>query len=239
MKGGLMLSRRLVLIIAMLYAGAALALERAERVIAGGPSDSMEVRHLILKGTNEEIGRALAEIGAERYRVQLSKTPDTIRTRALRRYIERNDPILYERMKGVAAYFNTRLDDDSVDHSQLGFTDLRAGCSIVHLPPPMTATKKSVVSRDYDFPAGSLSFGPLPPGMLHPTARPYLLELHPDRGYASIAMVAYDLLSGVLDGMNSEGLTVALALDADQLKEKTMEPTLSPAAGLGELQTLR
>ena len=37
--------------------------------------------------------------------------------------------------------------------------------------------------------------------MLHPTARPYLLELHPDRGYASIAMVSYDMLSGVLDGM--------------------------------------
>lgn len=234
-----MLSRTLVLVSALLYAGATLALERAERVIAGGPSDSIEVRHLILKGTNEEIGRALAEIGSERYRVQLSKTPDTLRTRAMRRYIERNDPILYERMKGVAAYFDSKLDDDSIDHSQLGFTDLRGGCSIAYLPPSVTATKKGVMSRDYDFTTGALNFGPLPPGQLHPTARPYLLELYPDRGYASIAMVAYDLLSGVLDGMNSEGLTVSLALDADQLKGKSMDPTLGPAPGLGVLQTLR
>jgi hypothetical protein len=74
-------------------------------------------------------------------------------------------------------------------------------------------------------------------GMLHPTARPYLLELHPDQGYASIAMVAYDLLSGVLDGINSEGLTVPLAHDNDVFEE--MEPTREPAVGLGELQTLR
>jgi len=75
--------------------------------------------------------------------------------------------------------------------------------------------------------------------MLHPTARPYLLELHPDRGYASIAMVAYDLLSGVLDGMNSEGLTVAVANDDELFTKYKVEPTFNSSAGLGELQTLR
>src|SRR4029453_7016368 len=98
---------------------------------------------------------------------------------------------------------------------------------------------KGVGSRDYDFTTGALSFGFLPPGMLHPTARPYLLELHPDRGYASIAMVAYDLLSGVLDGMNSEGLTVTLAMDDEQFSHGKTEATREPAVGLGELQTLR
>src|SRR4029453_5063373 len=98
---------------------------------------------------------------------------------------------------------------------------------------------KGVGSRDYDFTTGALSFGFLPPGMLHPTARPYLLELHPDRGYASIAMVAYDLLSGVLDGMNSEGLTVTLAMDNTLFSGGKIEPTQVAAVGLGELQTLR
>jgi hypothetical protein len=37
-----------------------------DEVIAGSPKDSLEVRHLVLRGTNEQIGRALAEIAKER-----------------------------------------------------------------------------------------------------------------------------------------------------------------------------
>ena len=161
-----------------------------------------------------------------------------MQVRAQRTFLERNDPILLDRMRGVAAAYGKSIEDDGWDFTTLGFTDLRAGCSIVHLPPSSTANGKSVVSRDYDFTTGALSFGFLPPGMLHPTARPYLIELHPDQGYASIAMVAYDLLSGVLDGMNSEGLTVTMALDAE-LFDESPEPTRVPAVGLGELQTMR
>ena len=100
-------------------------------------------------------------------------------------------------------------------------------------------TGKAVVSRDYDYSTGSMTFGFLAPGMLHATARPYLVELHPDHGYASLAMVSYDLLSGVLDGINSEGLTVALAMDDELFNNYPIEPTLGSAVGLGELQTLR
>src|SRR5205823_6714220 len=95
------------------------------------------------------------------------------------------------------------------------------------------------ISRDYDYSTGSLTFGFLPPGILHPTARPYLVELHPDHGYASIAMVAYDLLSGVLDGMNSEGLTVTMAMDDELFSKYPMEPALGSAPGMGVLQMLR
>ena len=222
-----------------LFAVNALALDRQERVIAGGPNDSLEVRHLILSGTNQEIGRALAEIARDRYGVRPERSRDPLRTRAARRYIEKNDPILYERMLGVASAFGQPLDDDAWDFNVLTFTDLRAGCSIVHLPPEATSAKTSVVSRDYDYSTGSLNFGPLPPGMLHPTARPYLIEMHPDRGYASIAMVAYDLLSGVLDGMNSEGLVVTLAMDEEIFDSREFEPTQGSSVGLGVLQTLR
>ncbi|HKO57436.1 MAG TPA: C45 family autoproteolytic acyltransferase/hydrolase [Thermoanaerobaculia bacterium] len=231
---------RIRLVLALLLAvPCAAAIQQQERVIAGSPADSLEVRHLVLRGTNEEIGRALAEIARERYDVRPDPSRDAIRQRALRRYIERNDPILFDRMRGVAAAFGHRLDDDAWDHSQLGFTNLRAGCSIVHLPPSATTAGASVVSRDYDFSTGSLSFGFLPPGMLHPTSRPYLVELHPERGYASLAMVAYDLLSGVLDGINSEGLVVTMAMDDELFSSHKIEPTLGPAPGLGVLQTLR
>src|SRR5262249_36390237 len=175
----------------------------------------------------------------ERYQVQPSSSRDPLRTRAQRRYIEKNFPILHERMRGVAASFGHRPDDDSWDHSALMFTELRAGCSVIHVPPRATASGTSLVSRDYDYSTGSTPFGFLAPGMLHATARPYLLELHPDRGYASLAMVSYDLLSGVLDGMNSEGLTVALAMDDDLFSRHPMDPTLGPGGGLGVLQTLR
>jgi hypothetical protein len=208
-----------------------------DRVIAGGPNKSLEVRHLVLRGTNEQIGRALAEIGKERYGIRPDRVTDPVQARGQIKYLERNYPILLDRMRGVAAAFGKSIDDDGWDFASLTFTDLRAGCSVAHLPPSSTANGKSVVSRDYDFTTGALSFGFLPPGMLHPTARPYLLELHPDKGYASIAMVAYDLLSGVLDGINSEGLTVTLAQDNDIFN--VMEPTRTPGVGLGELQTLR
>jgi len=209
-----------------------------DRIIAGGPNDSLEVRHLVLRGTNEQIGRALAQIAKERYGVRLDSR-DSSQMRAQRKFLERNYPILLDRMRGVAAEFGKSIEEDAWDFTTLGFIDLRAGCSIAHLPPSATANGKSVVSRDYDFTTGALSFGFLEPGMLHPTARPYLLELHPDKGYASIAMVAYDLLSGVLDGINSEGLTVTLAMDNTLFSKFATEPTRGPAVGLGELQTLR
>jgi hypothetical protein len=217
----------------------AVGFSQQERVIAGGPGDSLEVRHLVLTGTNEEIGRALAQLAQERYQAQPRPSADAVRTRAQRRYIARNYPILHERMRGVAASFGHRPDDDAWDHSGLDFTDLKAGCSVVYLPPRATVAGTGVVSRDYDYSTGSLTFGSLPPGKLHPTARPYLLELHPDHGYASLAMVSYDLLSGVLDGINSEGLTVALAMDDELMSKYPLEPTLGPAVGLGVLQTLR
>ena len=234
-----MFSRKAAILAVLLFAFSASALQKEERVIAGSPADSIEVRHLILRGTNEEIGRALAEIAIERYGLRPERAADPLRTRAQRRYIETAFPILAERMRGVASAFGNRPDDDRWDHSQVGFVDLNAGCSIVHLPRQATADGQSVVSRDYDYSTGNLTFGFLEPGKLHSTARPYLVELHPDRGYASIAMVAYDLLSGVLDGMNSEGLTVTIAMDDEVRTETKTDPTLGSAVGLGELQTVR
>src|SRR4029077_5635545 len=71
------------------------------------------------------------------------------------------------------------------------------------------------------------------------TARPYVIEMYPDRGYPSIALYSYDLLSGVLDGINSEGLTVALLADDELATKFRLEPAGPGAVGLGGLQTLR
>jgi Acyl-coenzyme A:6-aminopenicillanic acid acyl-transferase len=215
---------------------------REDKVVAGGPKDALEVRHLILKGTNEEIGRALAEITRERFQAEPDRSTDRLRTRAQRKYMEKNYPILFDRMRGAAAAFGKKVDDDTWTFG--GLTALpsrpgRPGCSVVYLPPGVTASGTGVVSRNYDFSTGTM-FGTVPPpGQPGDTSRPYLIEMYPDCGYASLAMSAYDLLSGALDGVNSEGLTVALLADDELMEKFKLEPTLEPQAGLGVLQVVR
>jgi hypothetical protein len=211
-----------------------------DRVVAGGPSELQEVRHLVLKGTNTEIGQALATLGRERFQLKPAPVGDPLRVRAERKYIERNYPILFDRMRGVAAAFGQRLDDDAFDFSSLGYLlNLQGGCSVMHVPPSIMADGKSVVSRDYDFSTGTLDGRRSPTGQLPCTARPYVLEMHPDKGYASLSMCSYDLLSGVLDGINSEGLTVTLLADDELSSRFKMEPAMDSGVGLGVQQVLR
>jgi hypothetical protein len=210
-----------------------------DEVVAGSPADFMEVRHIVLRGTNEAIGQSLAELARDRFSAQPMPSSDPFRTRVQRRYIEKNYPILFDRMKGVAASFGKSLDDDSLNFNGLWFPSPPPGCSVIYFPPGVTADGTGIVSRDYDFTTGTLRFTRPKPGELPCTARPYVVEMHPVKGYASIALCAYDMLSGVMDGMNSEGLTVALLADDELYSKYRMEPTGDTGVGLGCLQMQR
>ncbi len=211
----------------------------SDRVVAGSAKDFMEVRHLVLRGSNEAIGRALAEIAHERHGANPTPAADLIRARAKRRYVEKNYPILYERMRGVAAAFGKPLEDDHWNHAGLDYGHLGGGCSVIYFPAALTADGSALVSRDYDFTTGTIR-GTWPgPGEQASTSRPYVVEMYPERGYASLAIYSYDLLSGVLDGINSEGLTVALLADDELMQKFPMEPAGWDAPGLGSLQVLR
>src|SRR5262245_59482648 len=211
-----------------------------DRVVAGGPKEFQEVRHLVLKGTNYEIGQALAVIGQERFQLKPTPAGDGLRVRAQRKYLEKNYPILYDRMRGVAAAFGQRLTDDAWDLSGLTYLlKLQAGCSVMHFPPAVTADGRGIVSRDYDFTTGTIDGRVPPDGELPCTARPYVIEMRPERGYASLSLCSYDLLSGVLDGINSEGLTVALLADDELASKFKMEPAMDSGVGLGVQQVLR
>lgn len=211
-----------------------------EGVVAGSPKDFMEVRRLVLKGSNQEIGKALATIAREKHQLKPMPATDRYRSGVQRRFIEKHDPILFDRMRGVAAAFGRRIDDEAFNFGGLWyFQGLRAGCSVVYYPPGLTASGRSVVSRNYDFTTGTLMGERPPPGELPCTARPYVIEMHPDKGYASLAICSYDLLSGVMDGINSEGLTVALLADDELMAKFPMEPAGSDAVGLGVVQMLR
>src|SRR5580765_7842497 len=112
---GIVLLLSLVAAAGCLSAAESNSVVQEDRVIAGGPKDSLEVRHLVLRGTNEQIGRALAEIAKERYGVRLEPAKDPMQVRAQRQFLERNYPILLDRMRGVAAAFGKSIDDDAWD----------------------------------------------------------------------------------------------------------------------------
>jgi hypothetical protein len=107
----------------------------------------------------------------------------------------------------------------------------------VYYPPGLTAAGVGIVSRNLDYSTGNAEWKKPRRGELPLYARPYLIELHPDRGYPSLALCAHDLLSGVVDGINSEGLTVAILDDSD--RDDPIDGTWGGDAGLDELQTLR
>jgi hypothetical protein len=218
--------------------GAASAVKK-DVVVAGGKGDFMEVRHIVLKGSNEAIGKALAEIARDRHGVKLLPSNDALRTRAQRRYFETNAPFLFDRMRGVAAAFGKRVTDDGWNFSWLDYGHLAGGCSAIYFPPDVTADGHGLVSRDYDFATGRIGGKRLRPGDQASTSRPYVVEMYPERGYASLAVYSYDLLNGALDGINSEGLTVALLADDELDKKFKMEPAGFDAVGLGVVQVPR
>ena len=211
-----------------------------DEVIAGGPKDFLEARHLVLRGSHAEIGTALATLARDRLHVKPARSGDLLRTRAQRHYFERNYPIHFERMQGVAIAFGQKVEDDTRNFAGLSYPPQgRPGCSVVHLPASVTAEGKSIVSRNYDFTTGTLRGTRPGPGEEPCTARPFLLEMHPERGYASLAMHAYDLLGGTIDGINAAGLTVAILADDELMQKFPMEGAQTITAGLGVLQTAR
>lgn len=227
-----------------------------EKVFFSRPDSFMTVRHLTIHGTNFEIGQQLGELAQERY----GKKPehfrgDPIFARARRKHLQHNYPIQWERTRGMAAAFGLDAYDDRYDLTGLTyFMDVPMppwGCSAVYYPPSTTVTHGGYLSRNYDFSIGSMADmmgAPLPPAVKDTLApvmsEPYVMAWYPeDGGYASIAIHAFDLISGTLDGMNSEGLVVSILADMDaQLAlgpHLEMHPVLQRAVGLHELQVMR
>jgi hypothetical protein len=156
-------------------------------------------------------------------------------TRARRRWYRSEWPAHFERMRGVADVHGVDVEDDSVELGLLAYLGgPPPGCSVAWLPASRT------LSRNYDFPTGTLTEilgGEAQPGELPMTARPYVIETHPgDGGPSCLFLCAYELLGGCIDGVNSEGLLVALLAD-DETTDR--DPTLAPAVGLNEIQLLR
>lgn len=223
-------------------------LDFEERVVAGGPEDFMLVKHLVLRGSNFAIGQKLGEIARNEHGARPSTVPDPLKSRVLRNYMARNFPIHHERMRGVEAFFGkdaaggTGGAGDPIDWSGLFYnlgSPAGGGCSVVFYPPSSTALGIGVLSRNYDYSTGTLDGRVPAPGSPAATSRPYVVELYPDQGYASLALCAYDLVGGAIDGINSEGLCVALLADDESAATRPIEPALGTEVGLYELNIPR
>ena len=210
-----------------------------ERRVLAGEGGDFQVTYWKLAGSNRAIGRRLAEV-AQAEHGSSPATPDARITTAQRSYFERYFPAHVDRMRGVADAFGLDFGDPEYNVSKLHFGFGRPGCTVAYFPPELCAEERGIVSRNFDFTTGTWN-GRLPTeaGDERVCGRPYVMELRPDDGYASIAVCAYDLLGGVVDGMNSEGLVVALLADDEMRSRWALDGARGPQPGFDVIQVGR
>ncbi len=179
-------------------------------------SSYTEVRHIVLKGTNEDIGKALGEISKEDYGVKPSRFVDPVYARARMSYMQKNYPAFYERMKGVAEAYGVSLDSTDLDLSVLPYDAGSLGCSVVYFPPSVTYNGHAMTCRNLDFRTTQMDVLLGKVEVSEDTglfARTYVMELYPDEGYSSLAIGGHDLLGFIFQGFNSQGLAIELLAD--------------------------
>ena len=208
-----------------------------ETVIAGGPDKFAKVRHVILKGSNFDIGKKIGEL-AKQNGTPIMPSDDHVMNRAKRVYMAKNYPILHERMKGVADAYGLNFADDSYDFTGLFQPQMAPpGCSVTFYPAGYTATGHEILSRNYDFITGDITGRRPKEGRLAMMARPFLFEIYPDQGYSSLSLCAFEYLGGVLDGINSEGLVVSILAEEESGNKVGREP--GNEVGMHELMSMR
>jgi hypothetical protein len=208
--------------------------------IAGGQDDFTFVRHLRVEGTQREIGRALAHAASLAHGAAAAPrvVDDPERERVRRRWFATHYPAHLERSNGVADHFDRDPDDTGVAFDWVSTYDIPAGCSVGFYPPAVTKDGAGVLARNFDFPTAPFSAivgSAALPGERALAADPWVIELHPDEGYASIVVAIMDVM-GAMDGINEAGLAVALLADNET---PDPEPTRTPRVGLAEQQVVR
>lgn len=208
--------------------------------VAGSHDDFLRLDHLILSGTQREIGAELACIAHSELDLRKIPWTDPTTTRLQRAYLQQHWPEHAQRMLGVSDVLDISPEDDRFELSFLYYHFGFPGCSNAYFPPASTTSGHAILARNYDFSTGTvhelMDLDPVP-GTPPATSRPFLLETHPsDGGYDSLCMTAYELLGGCLDGINSHGLAVALHSTTETLRSGEVEAVGCNAVGLSEIQ---
>ncbi len=212
-----------------------------EILLTEDPAEYMNLRHIVLCGSNRDIGKALGDIARTDYGVGgFVPYASEIYARAQREYIQRNYPFLWERMLGVEESYGLPEGEMEKDVSSLYYMLGRTACSSVYFPGSATTTGHSMVARSMDFYTVSFpEFAGLgkfegSPNMFSDN---YIMELYPDEGHPSLALGSLDLFNGVMDGVNDRGLTVSYL--ADPTLEEAALKDLTRPVGLSANTMLR
>ncbi|WP_163509677.1 C45 family autoproteolytic acyltransferase/hydolase [Fodinicola acaciae] len=208
-------------------------------IVAGGRNDFMTVRHLVLRGGQREIGRALA-LDIQAASDWQPRAVDPLVSRARDVWFARNWPQHRDRMTGAAEVF--QADPMSMD----GMSSIAgSGCSATFCPPAASADGRGRLGRNYDFftlsqkqLVESLSGAAPQPSDEPPMAsRPYVITSYPDDGLASTVLTMSNV-DGCMDGINEAGLAVVLLL-ADITATAPPDFGRGPQAGLDPTQVPR
>jgi len=191
------------------------AILKNEVLLNRDASNYTELRHIVLKGTNEQIGEAMGEIAKEDYNVSLYPYADPIYAKARLDYMQKNYPAFYERMKGVAAAYNVPLNSN-LDLGRLAYDVEYPDCAMVYFPSSVTSNGHVMICRDIDFYKAPYDIlydktkNSSKPDILQ---RAFVLETYPDEGYSSLILGSMDLMGTILHGFNSQGLGFDMQVD--------------------------
>lgn len=93
-----------------------------EPIYTPGPDDYSKPRHIIVEGTNEEIGHDLATLAQQQYgAMELEKYVDPVYGKARQEYLKRNCPTMLAKAKGVLKAYGLNDQDVEYDPTQLTF----------------------------------------------------------------------------------------------------------------------
>jgi len=229
---------------------AIMVIVKNEPVFAASSEDYSKPRHIIVKGSNEEIGFDLGTLAKNEYGVELGKYKDPIYGVARREYLARNWPSMLERSKGVLRAFGFPEDDNVHDATQLPFDfyDYNEGgqldfntCSAAVLPIEKS-NGGTFVSRNFDLMAmylwSDLQGKKAPEGAHMAWSRAVVVELRPDNGYSSILVGGQELLSPYIDGINEKGLYVSLFHDPAAVGDEAGVASGKCISGVSMLQSV-
>ncbi|QFZ19833.1 C45 family peptidase [Saccharothrix syringae] len=210
-------------------------------LVAGGSGDFMTVHHLVVTGSQAEIGRALAEEAAGRGWRPVPADPTVARAR--RAWFARHWPQHHARMAGAAEVAGVAADTDEVHLDGLAGLPAGSGCSATWCAPSATTEGHGLLGRNYDFftvgwqQMFALMSGGEGPEHEPPVAsRPYVITSVPDDGPAT-TLVTMNELDGCMEGINEHGLAIALLIaDAEHAGEPVQA---GPQVGLGSSQLPR
>jgi acyl-CoA:6-aminopenicillanic acid acyl transferase len=188
-----------------------------------------------LRGSNKEIGYALASWGRDALGTMPLPTSDPASIGAQHRFFRTHYSPFHSRMTGVADAAGVQMDEALHDLSALWFDVGMPGCSAGFVPGGRMANGHTHVLRNMDLGVDLTGDVEHPP-----SSRIVMLDMAPDEGYASLSVVVFDLM-GAMDGINEKGLVVICNSHGDYRLDKSYayEPIRQPEPGLNEMQIVR